>query len=69
MPRKLSEAAKEHAAEKQARDFSVLACSAKKADANAFRAWCAERGLSVHAALLEYVRSCIQPEGGGEHDT
>jgi hypothetical protein len=64
MPRNLSEAAKTHAAEKQARDFSVLACSAKKAEANAFRAWCAERGLSVHAALLEYVKKCIEDQAG-----
>lgn len=59
MPRNLSEAAKAHAAEKQARDFAVLQCSAKRAEAEAFRAWCRERGQSVHAALLEYVRSCI----------
>ena len=66
MPRNLSDAAKAHAAEKQARDFAVLQCSAKRAEAEAFRAWCRERGQSVHAALLEYVRSCIGEEAG--HD-
>lgn len=64
MPRNLSDAAKEHAAEKQARDFSVLACSAKKTEANAFRTWCAARGVSVHAALLEYVKRCIEDQAG-----
>ena len=37
----------------------MLQCSAKRAEAEAFRAWCRERNQSVHAALLEYVRSCI----------
>ena len=57
--RKLSPEARQHAAEKQADGFVTLACSAKKSEGAAFRAWCAERGLSVHAALLEYVRRCV----------
>ena len=64
MPRNLSDAAKAHAAEKQADGFVTLACSAKKTEGAAFRAWCAERGLSVHAALLEYVKKCIEGQAG-----
>ena len=62
--RKLSPEARQHAAEKQADGFVTLACSAKKTEGAAFRAWCAERGLSVHAALLEYVKRCIEDKAG-----
>lgn len=62
--RKLSPEARQHAAEKQADGFVTLACSAKKSEGAAFRAWCAERGLSVHAALLEYVKRCIEDQAG-----
>lgn len=62
--RKLSPEARQHAAEKQADGFVTLACSAKKSEGAAFRAWCAERGLSVHAALLEYVKKCIEDQAG-----
>lgn len=62
--RKLSPEARQHAAEKQADGFVTLACSAKKTEGAAFRAWCAERGLSVHAALLEYVKRCIEDQAG-----
>lgn len=62
MPRYKSDEARRNDAERQARCFAVLQCSAKKAEAEAFRAWCAARGISVHAALLEYVRGCIGQE-------
>ena len=62
--RNLSPEARQHAAEKQADGFVTLACSAKKTEGAAFRAWCAERGLSVHAALLEYVKKCIEDQAG-----
>ena len=42
------------------RDFKVLACHAKMDEAERFTAYCREKGVSVHAELLAYVRRCIE---------
>lgn len=41
-------------------NMCVLACKVPKEKAEAFRDYCAERGKSVHAVLLEYVNHCLE---------
>ena len=36
-----------------------------KADGEAFRAWCAARGITVNAALSAYVADCLQGDADG----
>lgn len=36
-----------------------------KADGEAFRAWCAERGQTVNAALSAYVSDCLRGDADG----
>lgn len=36
-----------------------------KADGEAFRAWCAARGITVNAALASYVADCLRGDAGG----
>ena len=55
-----SDLEKQHDAERMRRDFKVLACSAKREDAEKFSAYCKSKGTSVHAELLAYVQSCIK---------
>ena len=47
-----SELAKQHDAERTKRDFRVLACHAKREDAERFAEYCAAKGTSIHAELL-----------------
>ena len=46
--------------ERQKKNYVNLTCATRREEADAFRSWCAERGLSVRSALLEYVRECIR---------
>lgn len=36
-----------------------------KADGEAFRAWCAARGITVNAALASYVADCLRGDADG----
>ena len=36
-----------------------------KADGEAFRAWCAARGITVNAALASYVSGCLRGDADG----
>ena len=36
-----------------------------KADGEAFRAWCAARGVTVNAALASYVADCLRGDADG----
>lgn len=36
-----------------------------KADGEAFRAWCAARGITVNAALASYVAGCLRGDADG----
>jgi len=38
----------------------TLGVRLSKADGEAFRAWCAARGLTVNAALSSYVADCLR---------
>jgi len=55
-----SDLEKAHDAERMKRDFKVLACSAKRDDAEKFADYCKAKGTSVHAELLAYVQQCIK---------
>nr|DAK83852.1 MAG TPA: antitoxin [Caudoviricetes sp.] len=44
----------------------TLGVRLSKADGEAFRAWCADRGLTVNAALSVYVAECLRPAGAGK---
>ena len=55
-----SDITKLHDLERQKKNYVNLTCATRREEAEAFRSWCAERGLSVRAALLEYVRDCIR---------
>lgn len=44
----------------------TLAAKVDTATGEAFRAWCAERGLTVNAALSAYVAECLRPAGAGK---
>lgn len=55
-----SDLTKLHDLERQKKNYVNLTCATRREEAEAFRSWCAERGLSVRAALLEYVRECIR---------
>lgn len=39
-----------------------------KADGEAFRAWCAARGITVNAALASYVSGCLRGDADGGAD-
>lgn len=39
-----------------------------KADGEAFRAWCAARGITVNAALSAYVAGCLRGDADGGAD-
>lgn len=39
-----------------------------KADGEAFRAWCAARGVTVNAALASYVADCLRGDADGGAD-
>lgn len=43
----------------------TLGVRLSKADGEAFRAWCAARGLTVNAALTSYVAACLQSGDDG----
>lgn len=56
----LSREAKDHAATYQKENFSSLSTLVPKETGDAFKAYCRDRGLSVHATLKAYVEQCIQ---------
>ena len=41
---------------------ATLGCKVRKEEAEAFKAYCADRGKTTNAALKEYVLSCIVSE-------
>ena len=43
----------------------ILAAKVGKADGEAFRAWCAARGITVNAALSAYVAECLRADVDG----
>lgn len=43
----------------------ILAAKVGKADGEAFRAWCAARGITVNAALASYVAGCLRGDADG----
>lgn len=43
----------------------ILAAKVGKADGEAFRAWCAARGITVNAALSAYVAECLRSDVDG----
>lgn len=43
----------------------ILAAKVGKADGEAFRAWCAARGITVNAALASYVADCLRGDADG----
>ena len=43
----------------------TLGVRMSKADGEAFRAWCAARGITVNAALASYVADCLRGEADG----
>lgn len=43
----------------------ILAAKVGKADGEAFRAWCAARGITVNAALSAYVAECLRGDADG----
>ena len=43
----------------------ILAAKVGKADGEAFRAWCAARGITVNAALASYVAECLRGDADG----
>lgn len=43
----------------------ILATKVGKADGEAFRAWCAARGITVNAALSAYVAECLRSDVDG----
>ena len=43
----------------------ILAAKVSKADGEAFRAWCADRGQTVNAALSAYVTECLRADVDG----
>lgn len=43
----------------------ILAAKVGKADGEAFRAWCAARGITVNAALASYVSGCLRGDADG----
>ena len=55
-----SDLEKLHDLERQKKNYVNLTCATKRDEAEAFRSWCAARGMSVRAALLDYVRECIR---------
>lgn len=55
-----SDLEKAHDLERQKKTYVNLTCATRRDEAEQFRSWCAARGLSVRAALLEYVRECIR---------
>jgi len=59
MPRNKSPQARENDLKRQKNNFITLGCVVKRAEGEAFRAWCAARGSNVRAELLAYVRQCI----------
>lgn len=44
---------------------ATLGVRVTKADGEAFRAWCAERGQTVNAALSAYVTECLRADVDG----
>ena len=46
----------------------ILAAKVGKADGEAFRAWCAARGVTVNAALASYVADCLRGDADGGAD-
>lgn len=43
----------------------ILAAKVGKADGEAFRTWCAARGITVNAALASYVADCLRGDADG----
>jgi len=43
----------------------TLGVRLSKADGEAFRAWCADRGLTVNAALASHIAACLRAGDGG----
>lgn len=56
----LSPSAKEHAAEYKRENFTGLSTTVPKPMGEAFKAYCRDKGISVHAELKAYVEQCIQ---------
>lgn len=54
-----SEAQKRASAKYQEKTIASLACRVKKEQAEAFKAYCAEKGTTANAVLRSYVLSCI----------
>ena len=43
----------------------ILAAKVSTATGEAFRAWCAARGVTVNAALASYVSGCLRGDADG----
>lgn len=52
-----------------AANMLTLGVRLRRADAERFRAWAADRGLTVNAALQAYVYACIGGKTLSGHDT
>ena len=66
----VSEAKKKANAKWDSENMATLACKVKKAQAEAFKSYCAERGQTSNAVLKDYVLDCIgeHNEGGEDND-
>ena len=55
----VSEAQKRASAKYQEKTIASLACRVKKEQAEKFKAYCAEKGMTSNAVLREFVMACI----------
>ena len=62
-----TDAQKRASAKYQQKNIMSLACRVKKAEAEAFKAYCAKLGKTSNAVLKEFVLACIA-EGEGSAD-
>lgn len=55
----VSEAQKKASNKYNQKNMATLGCKVKKEDAEAFKEYCADRGVTTNTALKEFVLNCI----------